>query len=521
VTSLSAFSTGLQRLLCAAGLALLLLIPATFGTAEEPPRGRVLLVPLDDRPPCLQWPVLMGRVADLEVVAPPRDLLGSFTIPGDPEKIADWILAQDLATFDAAILSFDMIAFGGLVASRVPDVEKQIALKHLEILQQMRSRAPDLPLYGSSVIMRLAPTADGTNEGWRRQVERWAEVSVDSGKAEETARLERAIPAEALARYQKARERNLAVNQAAVRLAAEGVLDYLLLSQDDAKPEGLHVSEQAQLLQQIATAGLAERAVVQPGADEVSMLLISRFASTRFQAKPGIEVIYSSDESRQAVAPFEDVPLHRTVSQQIASAGAHEVSREGADLLFFVYASRLEAPDRAERFAEQIAEAINGGRAVIVADIDTGGRVQGAHIPFAEALRERDLLSRLHGYASWNTAGNTIGTALPHGFLRWIARHERFGESLRVEDAQQRFLLHRFINDYLYHAVIRPQINREPAELRERLLLEKLPPLAADLLPSFGLRPPFAAFHVYLPWKRTFEAEIDFHLQPPDTTGPR
>lgn len=494
--------------------------PAQAAPGNRP--TRVLLIPLDDRPSCLQWPILLGRIADTEVVAPPREILGRFTTAGQPDKIAEWVRDQDLSTFDGAVISLDMIAFGGLVASRVPEIEAALALNRLRLVREMREENPSLLILASSVIMRLAPTADGTNEPWRISLARWAELSPRADEAATVARLEQAIPPLALERYKTARARNLEVNKLAVELVRDGLLDFLLLSQDDSKPTGVHIAERESLVHKIHRLGLEDQITVQPGTDEVSMLLLSRLLCRQVQAEPAIAAIYSSAESRVVVAPFEDAPLYRTVSLQIAAAGARETLPQEADLLFFVYASRGEEPDGAEEFAQQIENALTANRSVIVADIDTIGRIQGAHIPFAEILRKKNILPRLYGYASWNTAGNTIGMALPQGIFRLVSEVDSNGaaeDAARGEEAQVALLLQRVINDYLYHARIRPQAKSIPEESQEAFIARTIVPLAEEILGEFGngseIVPSFSNFDIRLPWGRLFEAEITFDLNWP------
>ena len=53
--------------------------------ARQAPTTKILLIPLDDRPPCLQFPEKMGLIAGAEVIAPPKELLGKFTQAGNPE----------------------------------------------------------------------------------------------------------------------------------------------------------------------------------------------------------------------------------------------------------------------------------------------------------------------------------------------------------------------------------------------------------------------------------------------------
>jgi transcriptional regulator len=71
----------------------LLALPLTAGAQPATPRvsARVALVPLDDRPVCLQLPVMLGEVADTEVITPPRGVLGRFQKTGDGDAIARWL----------------------------------------------------------------------------------------------------------------------------------------------------------------------------------------------------------------------------------------------------------------------------------------------------------------------------------------------------------------------------------------------------------------------------------------------
>ncbi len=156
---------------------------------------KILLIPLDDRPPCLQFPVRMGLIGDAEIVAPPSELLGKFTDAGKSDLIIEWIKQQDLKSFDAAIISVDMLAYGGLVAMRVHETDDQTALKRLAFIKEMRKAAPQMKIYGSSVIMRLAPTGTGANEAYRANLAEWAEISVDPTMKAKTAALEAKIPA--------------------------------------------------------------------------------------------------------------------------------------------------------------------------------------------------------------------------------------------------------------------------------------------------------------------------------------
>lgn len=524
-------------------LALVLAMLAPKAWAQAP--MRVALVPLDDRPVCLQYPEMMARLAHAEVIAPPLSSLGRFTTPGDTTAIARWLAALDLTSVDALVVSVDMLAYGGLVASRVHHVDADAALARLEVLRDIRTRRPDLPIYAFSVVMRLAPTADGVNEAWRTKLARWADiapyVSKDAAIAAEVATLEREIPAHALAGYRAARARNLRVNHASLDLLADGVITHLVLSQDDAKPRGVHVADRESLTQAIGARALTSRVAVQPGADEVAMLLLARAVLVHHDIRPSMRAVYSTEAVRTMVAPFEDRPLHQTVSAHLRTAGAVETEERAADLSFFVFASRHDV-DAPVKFAAVVEDAVRDDQRVLVADVDPKGDVQGASVPFTEALLARHLPTRFYGYASWNTAGNTIGTAVPHGLLHHagmvLASRCSSPAWRSVAEAQVQFLLHRLVNDYAYQGVVRRAVNDARREAGKSSLwlgadtaavaasieaqLEAPLRRLTDVFTRHPLRlgPParpdlevrvrrVGPLSLTLPWARTFEARID------------
>ncbi len=522
-----------------------LLLLALMGSASaqslSKPIQKILLIPLDDRPPCLQFTQKMGLLAHAEVVAPPLAMIGNFMVPGQPEKISKWLDQQDLKSFDGAIISFDMVGFGGLVASRIHDVSLEVALKRLEMIRQIRKKAPKMRIYGQSVIMRLAPTGDGKNDAYRDKLSEWAEVSVSSDEKakQKTAVLENSIPAAALQDYKLSRERNLAVNMEAINLVNNGTLDYLILSQDDAKPYGIHVNEREALKAKVKSMKLSEKILVQPGADEISMLLLSKILSSKYQFAPTIKVIYSSEEMRNKVMPFDDQPLRVTVNFNILAAGAVEVNEEAqADLLFYVFASRFE-DGRAKEFAQDIEDKVKQGKRVIVADIDTKGAIQGGDVAFSEELLNRKLFPRLQGYASWNTAANTVGTALPQGIVYALAQSKILPAASKamknsITMAQDWFTFHRVIDDFYYHTLVRGEARKYISEQKWNVLDlgvargKKIEEYCTSRLQSHftmlkkhyqdnkGFNPRFNPDEMVftLPWRRIFEADILFNSVP-------
>ena len=376
-----------RRPLRLAALSLLAIVAAAKLAAEpptSPASARVALVPLDDRPASLHDPVLLGAVADAEVVTPPRVVLGRFLKTGDGGAIARWLDGLDLTTLDAVVISTDMLAYGGLMGSRVPRVFEADARLRLEALARLKQRRPDLRVYAFSDILGQAPAKEADSDAWRQT-----------------------------------RARNRAINLLLVDLAARSALDYLVFGVDDATSSGVPVADRAAIAEAIGKATLTDRAAIQVGADEFAMLLLARALTTRFNYHPAVQAIYSTPAVRDAVMPFDDRTLNDILAAHVATAGARLDQRSGLQL--FVYASRHETPDPANTFASRAAQAITSGGRVLVADIDTKGAESGAWLPFAEGLRTKKLLPRLFAYASGQSAGTTLGTAVSHGLLFALA----------------------------------------------------------------------------------------------------
>jgi hypothetical protein len=369
---------------------------------------------------------------------------------------------------------------------------------------------------------------------------RWAEISSEKDDPKlvvETAELEKKIPADALADYKRSRARNLEINLEAVKMVKDGVFDYLILSQDDAKPKGVHIADREKLISTVKGGKLDARVAVQPGADEVSMLLLSRAMTKKFGYSPRIKAIYSSEEVANQFMPYEDRPLRKTVSFHIIAAGGREVDEvKRADIVYYVFNSRFEK-GRAESFAGEIDGYLdaNPKARVIVADVDPKGDVQGADTAFTEALRNKGVFANLAGYASWNTAGNTIGTALPHGVLYSLsqARFRDAARLRRVDYAQSWFILNRLMDDYVYHTLVRPEsiaFGRSKGWNVFRFTDEQSRSVEEFTSPRVGARlddysktvenlrsrrltcTEAKDYRFTLPWGRTFEGEVEFEL---------
>lgn len=551
---------------------MLIFLIALFAFQQAPPKlkpapmnpgplgaaGYLVLVPIDDRPAVGQFAQMVGGIADHKVTMPPREILGRFTEAGNTARIEQWLRAQNYSKVDALIVSVDMLAYGGLVASRRHGVPLEEARKRLEFFRWFKQKYPRVPVYAFSTIMRVAPTASAETRGVHDKLARWAELkdrvakTQDANLAAELRQLEGQLAPNVIEDYLAARRRNLQLNLSMLDLVRAGTVNELILLQDDARQFGLHRQDQEALRERLRALGLESRVPVYNGADEGAISLVSRAILDKFAHKLRVAVLYSSEKSRSVIAPYEDHPLQFTVESQIRAAGGIPVGEyDQADYTLFVNAPETTA-EEFDLFTRKLIKEAKQVKHVALADLlFPAPHHSGADERLIAALKRENLLDDLVGYAAWNTAGNTLGTAIPHANMRVFFRtklNDSFERASRAYAAHLEFLLHRYIGDYLYHDVVRPEINqrlREEAK-RDDSITWELPPEKYELVnrevaeklraqalrffdENFRGRTYTVAFYnnvkrtitladvkalnIYLPWARTFECVVELKLE--------
>jgi hypothetical protein len=525
--------------------------PGPLGSA-----GYITLLPIDDRPAVGQFAQMVGAIADHRVMMPPREMLGLFTAPGDTARIEQWLRAQDYSKADALVVSIDMLAYGGLVASRRYGVPLDEAKKRLEFFRWFKQKNPRVPVYVFSTIMRVAPTATSETRGYHGELARWAELkdrvqkTNDQKLAAELDQINRELDPKVVENYLAARKRNLQINLAMLDLVKSGVVDEMVLLQDDAREFGLHRQDQAALKAHLKQLDLELRVPIYNGADEGSISLVSRAVLDKFRHKLRVAVVYSSEKSREVIAPFEDHPLQYTVESQIRAAGGIPVSEyDKADYTLFVNAPGTN-DEEFDLFMKKLIKELKEVRYIALADLlFPKPHFSGADQRIIAALEREGLIGRLDAYAARNTAGNTLGTAIPHANMRVFYKtklNDSLERTARAEAAHLEFLLHRYAGDYIYHDIVRLEINRRlREELKDSAATYELTPekhdrinreveqkLKSEIERFFATHFQNKAFtlayynnikrtitlkglkdlKIYLPWPRTFEVVIEYKL---------
>lgn len=503
---------------------------------------RIGLIPLDERPVNTRYPAMIAAVAGVELALPPPAALSARRRPADPAALAAWL--SDMAPgLDGLIVSLEMLGYGGLIAARTTQEPAAAVLARLEILRELRRRRPDLPIYAFNVITRVSNADDAVEEPeyWARYGARLYRLSQLLDRRQqgqpvdaELAALEAELPAPHRRDFLARRLRNHLVNGAALGLLGDGALDLLVLSSDDTSPFGLPSREKRWLAGWAALldlAGSGAPLLMYPGADEVGCALLARMLNARAGLSPRIAASYAPPAAAANVAAYEDGPISLTVERQVLAVGGRPAGDHAADIWLGVNAplerrsewepalAEAERSARLPELAALVGEARRraaAGQAVALADV---AYPNGADPALLGLMRGELDLPGLAAYGAWNTAGNTVGTALAQACAL------RLAEGAAGRAAHERFLLHRLVEDWGYQHRVRAALR---AWLRERhgVAEPDTPELSAAAcarieaglndaiaqLPGFAGRYLVAPGSVRLPWARTFE--VDFDLQP-------
>lgn len=513
----------------AALLSCALLVAPVAASALAP----IAYVPIDDRPVTRQLPQMLGALAGRSVIEPPAALLGSYLTFGQPDAIVTWLNGIAARQSGAFVVSTDMLAYGGLVASRVPGTSYVDAAFRLRSLRQLRAQAPHAWIAGFGTIMRLAPTgvpAIGDAASFFAAYPTWSYLQQyanlhDPPLPSEEARAAhlRVLIGEAtLDAYLQTRARDFGTDAYVIGLVADGTLGRAVLGQDDAGPVGLHVKEVRALESAVAQANVADRISIEPGADELGMALVANALARGAHWTPRVAVRYSSPEGASYQDPLEFVPISTTIDALIRLCGGVR-DDEHPDITLYVRVPSVDDA-RDDALAASMRADERAGRSVAFADLSFE-QSYAAQAAFAQRLLSSGIMSRLDAYSSWNTDANTVGTALAEAIAAGAGRRMGTYDAL----AHRTFTFDRVLDDYAFHDIVRPDLNAwldargvtdhtyllsAPAAAvsarNNALLWAQAQAILAQLYPDDHI----AAMQITLPWNRTFETEIQAALAP-------
>ncbi len=512
---------------------------------------RVLLLPLDSRPPCSDYVVRDARLADIEVILPTKELMDYYTQPGHYKEMRKALLS--LASEkkpDAIIISADQLMAGGLLTSRDKLITAAERQETIEFLRLLHKNNPDTPIYVFSILPRLLPPPEITLYEERLAITKYArlEEKAELGEAtsEELTELKglldfsdpnNYIKPDNLKRYQAIHPTHEKTAKALADLTGEGIITELFIGQDDGEKYGPGNRERRHLKEYFGSSPVLH---LVRGADELALSIITRLAVETSGIRPAVNIAYSGSSTGEDFFPYMAASLADTAAEEISLLGLKTVDSElrdehrQASVTLFIHGGDNTLPAMTARHnaIKMLNERISDGSSeVALVDLSRHFTTEETLLPLL--TRCGFPLHRLTSYSGWNTASNSIGTALCEAVLTHIgsringaAQKEQtialskeilnahFAEdSIYLKDSIDRingeFYRRGFFNtgdldldrDYRWLTIL----NDYALKSRSRRLMETAAWRKPYSINGKSLYPQPLKIQQYFPWPRTFE----------------
>ena len=476
----------------------------------------LFLLPLDSRP-CNTDYVRYAAQAAGKNLEYPIALLDQYTIPADTQKLLQQA-RKALETHDTFIIYTNQAINGGLIASRDPasyiNLESKLDLLEDFLLEAHKQKKLVIVL---TVLPRIIPSQ--FTDLWEHK-EGLMEYSKEYGKTgAPPANSNGHIPTVVLERYLSVFQNTDLLVSRMKELVDQGVIDYYIIGQDDT--ERYSISNLQIRKYQEEFVGSGDRILIQPGADELTKLVIAKLLRIENNRKPlTIHTLYMDPAGSQEIKDFEAYTIEMRSRQLLSFLGIQE-DPLSPNIAVIHNTAGLAAETRNVLSATEMP---NYRSLIDIAYINRGD------IALFENL---GFIRHLNGYSGWNTVGNSFGSEYAnlviYEHLQRTLSHAAPALRQSMLENYHKLLYIHFADDYLYQGVLRNLLNQhllnhpeDPSFIKDKelasLYLQEL--MNVHSLPLnealngeyryFGLsyQIHFQSPVIYLPWKRTFEAKI-------------
>lgn len=480
---------------------------------------RLIILPLDARPVCYQQVLDVAAACGIQVKMPSKRLLGQLKTPADEKGLREWtenVLAEDPDA--AVILSLDLLAYGGLIPSRV----HHESIETLQArIQWFLERCDSRTIHAFSSILRIPNYNNAEEEPayWEDHGQAIYEASMRAHQTGDVdgafADLMQSVRDDVLTR----RYVNMALNTWYLDLFAAGKFQSLFFAQDDTGSHGLNVQEAQTLREHAREKNLVIE--VQTGADEIALMLMAKIATEQSNKTASVLPVYTPSDAKECLARFDGISVGQVVENKLRAVGAQQAtSLDTADAVLFINGPRKQhmgdhcaesgtgEADAAyfESLTKQLFDLLQE-KPVMLADV---AYANGSDPELTDSLiAQKFPFLSLASYAGWNTPGNTIGTAVSVGLLHYLAVQNK----TLTPSVHYKHLLTRLIDDWGYQAVVRHrlrgQIRPGRSPINNRDLDQHMFEIETKLdtyLNQVGFHPQEYVF----PCKRLFEIDVQW-----------
>jgi hypothetical protein len=499
---------------------------------------RISLLPLDERPCNWKYVQMMTQNTDqLHLTTFPIKEMGKQKHSADLTQVNAFI-QKAAQNSDALVIALDTLIYGGLIPSRIHHLSQQTVDSQLQVLRDVKKEHSALKIYAAITLMRSPQYNSAAEEPdyyavYGYQLFRKAYLEDKKERAvlsndEQTELNNIIIPDTVVDDYEDRRQFNEQVNLAVLQFVQQGIIDFLVIPQDDSAPFGYTAVAQRRISKEVERLNLEDRVNIYPGADEVGSTLTVRAFVDHMHVTPKIFAFYASTLGPSIIPLYEDRPMFETLKAHVRASGAQLVegspqadfvlainspgkvmqrAKDQKDNLDITYSSFRDLND----FVLRIKSYIDEGKLVAVCDTAFGN---GGDISLLKRLDEHELLDKLLAYAGWNTNANSMGTVLADAIFNY-----QNGKPVMSH------LVYRYIEDTLYQSQVRqdilnkvlPALGVDDYHLGAALpeVTKKIQQRLMNLYQQWSLASKLSVTieNVTLPWHRLFEVNFDLTIE--------
>ena len=327
--------------------------------AESEPlqRPRIIgFLPLDTRPYTYDIPVQLVELFGARILYPPMGSLAFFREEPNCKIIRSWLM-QTANNCDALVVSAEQLIYGGLIQSREVKIDTSERNEALNLLRFIKKTHQSLKIYVSTVLMRSSISVfDEESALWWEQIQEYSKAyyrTYTSGDMEAKAELEslaEEIPEKVLNTFLNARKFGHETNLGCIQLVKDGIIDQLIICQEDSASEGIQRFEQEKLSAIIRENELNNKISMANGASEAGAELVMRALCSEGS---NAEVVWLG-ENIGFSAMYEDRPFIENLNAHMSALNIKEI--QGSDNVICILPPKRRQNDHTMDFSEDYEE---------------------------------------------------------------------------------------------------------------------------------------------------------------------
>jgi len=479
------------------------------------------LIPLDSRPCNTLWLEQLAKIAGYNMLMYPRKSCGDlFKGASFLDQLA-W-LKENAQEFDYLIISLDGLTSGGLVQTRTGNANLELINANLNFLAELKALNPNLKIYLFDTLMRTSITtlSNETAKYWAlmNEFSRLKGEIYFNNREEDRKKLDeitKQIPNEIIEKYLNARNIKHTIDKLAIDLVKQGLADYLIILQEDSMPNGIQQIEQSTLISLINENNLNDKIKFYNGTDEGALLLFAKIILLDNNLAPNIYLHLPYAGALDKTMLFEDRPFITNLKLMFETINFKFSSYEDADFVLSIYTEK-ENVDLDLATTKEVKPTNDAIFKNYINELNT--YIKEKDVCFVDLLfpngGSTDILKlidfkNLKCYSAWNTASNSLGSALANVASMIVAKHNK----LNSLDLATNFKLERILDDALYQYEVRRIVSEKLLEENVNIYNlgnkgEEVLALVTKLMEEKAIEYTEKKFTVTLPWNRMFEAEI-------------